>query len=119
MLDADLMRVADGTWSAPRFVDEIATFVGEMRRHANRRTSFLPYYRGQDELLDPTDFDGIHDAYAPSVVQRGCTAFCTCGWHPANHPGEIVADHLLFMARQGCYVAGWPGVEDYRPPREE
>jgi hypothetical protein len=49
------------------------------------------------------------------VFQSGCVAFCECGWHPANHPGEIVAEHLADISEQGCYVAGEPGEENYRP----
>jgi hypothetical protein len=55
------------------------------------------WYRGDREPDDLSEYDGAHDVYLPSLYQRGMTAFCVCGWHPANHPGFIVADHLRDM----------------------
>lgn len=60
--------------------------------------TFPPHYRGEREPEDLARYDGPHAVYAPSLYQRGCVAFCVCGWHPENHRGFIVADHLRDMA---------------------
>lgn len=59
---------------------------------------FGPFYRGESEPQDFATYDGPHGVYLPSLHSRGTVAFCQCGWHPANHPGFIVADHLRDMA---------------------
>jgi hypothetical protein len=46
---------------------------------------------------DLSTYDGPHAVNLGSLWQRGMTAFCVCGWHPKNHPGFIVADHLRDM----------------------
>jgi hypothetical protein len=47
---------------------------------------------------DLDSYDGPHSVALGSLYQRGMTAYCVCGWHPKNHPGFIVADHLKDMA---------------------
>lgn len=51
------------------------------------------------EELEPdmATYDGPHAVHLGSLLQRGMVAYCVCGWHPDNHPGFIVADHLRDM----------------------
>lgn len=50
-----------------------------------------------EEPEDFSTYDGPHAVHLGSLIQRGMTAFCVCGWHPKNHPGFVVADHLKDM----------------------
>jgi hypothetical protein len=48
---------------------------------------------------EPEDFalyDGPHGPEPGSMMAR-VVAFCVCGWHPRNHPGFWLADHLRDM----------------------
>ena len=49
--------------------------------------------------VEPDDFatyDGPHAADPGSLLPRA-TACCVCGWHPDNHRGYWLADHLRDM----------------------
>jgi hypothetical protein len=59
-----------------------------------RVASFPSTYRG--EWFEALMWAGTtrHEAYPPSVVQRGMTPWCECGWHPAIEGGRLLAEHL-------------------------
>lgn len=58
-----------------------------------------PYIPDKPEPEDYGLYDGPHTAN-PNTLAARVTAACVCGWHPRNHPGYWLADHLRDMGTE-------------------
>lgn len=54
--------------------------------------------RGLDPKAEPdmadVSTDSVDHYPHPGSLMARMPAACVCGWHPKNHPGYILADHL-------------------------